>query len=89
MTEKERAKCTEKGITTITQLSYGYRPRRRKRVKKTLSRPAAQIRYDHKLKALAIRKSQIHVAGSPALSINGTAVFIDVEGVPDREFLPL
>ena len=29
MTEKERARCREKGITTITQLSYGYRPRRR------------------------------------------------------------
>ena len=26
MTEKERAKCREKGITTIAQLSYGYRP---------------------------------------------------------------
>ena len=39
MTEKERAKCTEKGITTITQLSYGYRPRRRKRVKKTCHVP--------------------------------------------------
>jgi hypothetical protein len=30
MTEKERAKCSERGISTITQLSYGYRPRRRK-----------------------------------------------------------
>ena len=31
MTGKERAKCNAKGIFTITQLSYGYRPRRRKR----------------------------------------------------------
>ena len=30
MTEKERARCWEKGITTIAQLSYGYRPRRRR-----------------------------------------------------------
>jgi predicted RecB family nuclease len=29
MTSKERAKCNAKGIVTITQLSYGYRPRRR------------------------------------------------------------
>ena len=33
MTGKERAKCNAKGIFTITQLSYGYRPRRRKRTK--------------------------------------------------------
>ena len=89
MTEKERAKCTEKGITTITQLSYGYRPRRRKRVKKTGSRPTPQLKHDHKLKALAIKKSQIHVVGSPALSIDGTPVFIDVEGAPGRDFFYL
>jgi predicted RecB family nuclease len=89
MTEKERAKCTEKGITTITQLSYGYRPRRRKRVKKTVSRPTPQLKHDHKLKALAIKKSQIHVVGSPALSIDGTPVFIDVEGAPGRDFFYL
>jgi predicted RecB family nuclease len=89
MTQKERAKCTEKGITTITQLSYGYRPRRRKRVKKTLSRPTPQLKHDHKLKALAIKKSLIHVVGSPALSIDGTPVFIDVEGVPGRDFFYL
>ena len=33
MTGKERAKCNAKGISTITQLSYGYRPRRRKRTR--------------------------------------------------------
>ncbi len=31
MTGKERAKFHAKGIFSITQLSYGYRPRRRKR----------------------------------------------------------
>ena len=33
MTAKERTKCNAKGIFTITQLSYGYRPRRRKRAR--------------------------------------------------------
>jgi predicted RecB family nuclease len=89
MTGKERAKCAEKGITTITQLSYGYRPRRRKRMKKTVSRSTSALRHDHKLKALAIKKGQIHVVGSPALSINGTPVFIDVEGAPGRDFFYL
>jgi predicted RecB family nuclease len=82
MTEKERTKCTDKGITTITQLSYGYRPRRRKSVKSTTSRGVLFLKHDHKLKALAIKKAQVHVVGAPALSIEGTPVFIDVEGAP-------
>jgi predicted RecB family nuclease len=87
MTEKERAKCADKGITTITQLSYGYRPRRRKRVKSTASPAKVPLRHDHKLKAVAIKKSQIHVVGSPVLSLlDGTPVFIDVEGMPGRDF---
>jgi CRISPR/Cas system-associated exonuclease Cas4 (RecB family) len=31
MTGREREKCNAKGVFSITQLSYGYRPRRRKR----------------------------------------------------------
>jgi len=40
-----------------------------------------------KLKALAIKKAQVHVVGSPAFSIDGTPVFIDVEGGADPRFL--
>ena len=86
MTGKERAKCEEKGISTITQLSYGYRPRRRKRTKLTTLRVTPPVRHDHKLKALAIKKALTHVVGSPSLSIDGTLVFMDVEGIPDRDF---
>jgi predicted RecB family nuclease len=76
MTEKERAKCADKGITTITQLSHGYRPRRRKRVKSTASPAKVPLRHDHKLEAVAIKKSQIHVVGSPVLSLlDGTRPF--------------
>jgi predicted RecB family nuclease len=86
MTQKERAKCKEKGISSITQLSYGYRPRRRRRVKVGAPRVNPIIKHDHKLKALAIKKTQIHVVGSPSLSMDGTPVFMDVEGIPDRDF---
>lgn len=58
MSVKERAKCVEKGITTITQLSYGYRPRRRKRASQTTERTKLHLRHDHKLKALAIKKAR-------------------------------
>jgi predicted RecB family nuclease len=93
MTVKERAKCNAKGVSTITQLSYGYRPRRRKHTKrggdrssKSDERANKVVKNDHKLKALAIKKSQIHVVGTASLRFEGTAVFLDVEGMPDRGF---
>ena len=93
MTVKERAKCVAKGIFTITQLSYGYRPRRRKRVrpdaqppKKSAKRPGPPPKNDFKLKALAIKKNQIHVIGAPSLKFEGVPTFLDVEGMPDRDF---
>jgi predicted RecB family nuclease len=93
MTGKERAKFHSKGIFSITQLSYGYRPRRRKRKrlddessKQSSKRDARIVRNDHKLKALAIKKNQIHVVGAPSLKFDGTPTFLDVEGMPDRDF---
>jgi len=81
MTEKERKKFNSKGIFTITQLSYTFRPRRRP---KRLS--DKREKYHHSLKALAIREKKIHIVDSPELKIEGTPVFLDVEGLPDRDF---
>lgn len=86
MSLKELTKCYEKGIFTIAQLSYGYRPRRRKRVKPDTKHTTQPSRHDHKLKALAIKKAQIHVVGVPSLKIQGVPVFLDVEGMPGRDF---
>ena len=93
MTGKERTKYNAKGISTITQLSYGYRPRRRKRIKpdaensaKSARRAAPVAKNDHSLKALAIKKNQIHVVGAPSLEFAGVPIFLDVEGMPDRDF---
>jgi predicted RecB family nuclease len=92
MTAKERAKSNARGVFTIAQLSYGYRPRRRKRTRpdaessKISNRRTPLIRNDHKLKALAVKKKQIHVVGAPSLTVNGTPTFLDVEGMPDRHF---
>src|SRR4029077_12121734 len=33
-----------------------------------------------------IREEKIHIAGRPALTIEGTPVFFDVEALPDRGF---
>ena len=35
---------------------------------------------------MAIKKNQIHVVGAPTLKFDGTPVFLDVEGMPDRDF---
>ena len=86
ITAKQVSKCQEKGISTITQLSYGYRPRRRRRVTSTAVPSSPPVKHDHQLKALAIKKLRTHVVGSPSLSIKGTPVFMDVEGNPDRDF---
>jgi len=81
MSAKERQKLCSKGIFTVTQLSYTFRPRRRpKRLRDK------REKYHHSLKALAIREKKIHIVGSPELKIEGTPVYLDVEGLPDRDF---
>jgi len=77
----ERAKLNAKGIFTVTQLAYTFRPRRRP--KRLASR---KEKYHHALKALAIRDHKIHIVGKPELAIKGTPVYLDVEGMPDRDF---
>src|ERR1035437_2954392 len=81
MTAKERQELRSKGIFTITQLSYTFRPRRRPKKQRD-----KREKYHHSLKALAIREKKIHIVGSPELKIDGTPVYFDVEGLPDRDF---
>jgi predicted RecB family nuclease len=80
MSEKERKKFHAKGIFSVIQLSYTFRPRRRpKRLRDK------REKYHHSLKALAIREKKIYIVGSPELKIEGTPVYLDVEGLPDRD----
>ena len=84
MTEKERAEFNSKGIFTVTQLSYTFRPRHRPKVLKD-----KREKYHHSMKARAIRERKIYIVGSPKLEIDGidgTPVYLDVEGLPDRDF---
>jgi len=77
----DRAKLNAKGIFTVTQLAYTFRPRRRPK-----HQASRREKYHHALKALAIRDRKIHVVGKPELAINGTPVYLDVESLPDRDF---
>ncbi len=80
MTEKERKKQHDKGIFTVTQLSYTFRPRRRS------NRSSSRPEKNHPaLRALAIREQKIHIAGKPELKMTGNPVYLDVEGIPDRD----
>jgi predicted RecB family nuclease len=79
--ERDRARLRGKGIFTVTQLSYTFRPRRR--AKRLAARPE---KYHHTLKALAIREHKTHVVGTAEFSHEGTLLFFDVESIPDRDF---
>jgi predicted RecB family nuclease len=81
LSDKEAEKLNSKGIFSVTQLSYTFRARRR-----TKRHAAKPEKYHHALRALAIRENKIHIVGDPKLKIEGTPLFVDVEGVPDRDF---
>ena len=81
ISEKDRQRLHSKGIFTVTQLSYTFRPRRRRRESR-----GKQEKHHHSLRALAIRENKIHAVGIPDLKLKGTPVFLDVEGLPDRDF---
>lgn len=81
MSEKERKEFNTKGIFTVTQLSYTFRPRRRP--KKLRDK---REKYHHSLKAFAIREKKIYIVGKPESKIEGTPVFFDVEALPDLDF---
>jgi predicted RecB family nuclease len=76
--DKERKKLHEKGIFTVTQLSYAFRARKASTARVSKHFPA--------LKALAIRENKIHVLGTPTMNCCGTPVYLDVEGDLDRDF---
>jgi predicted RecB family nuclease len=80
-TVKEREKQHNKGIFSATQLSYTFRARRKP--KRFASKPDP---YSHALRALALRERKIHIAGKPELYLKQNPVYLDVEGVPDRDF---
>jgi predicted RecB family nuclease len=79
MTPKLMRKYHDKGIFTVRQLSYIYKPRRsRKRAKR-------QVRHSLELQALAIRTGKVYVEHLPELPRSPVELFLDIEGIPDRD----
>ena len=84
MSTKVVARYHNKGISTITQLSHIFRPRRRNRRPKH-----AHGHYLWELKALAIREQKTFVISAPDIEKNSEEIYIDFEGLPDEGWVYL
>ncbi|MDB4918661.1 MAG: putative transposase [Mucilaginibacter sp.] len=82
MTPKAMAKYHNKGITTITQLSHLFKPRRRRA-------PNPQSSYLWELKALAIREQKTFILQPPVFDHGSAAIFLDFEGTSNENHIYL
>ena len=81
MTPKAIRRYQNKGIFTVKQLSFLFKPRRRRR------RRSAQIpHFDLEIQALAIRTGKIYIQSIPEIQRHDIELFLDIEGVPDQQF---
>jgi len=80
MSEKERKKLHSKGIFTVTQLSYLFKPRRRRQRAVNIA-----VRFNIELQALALRTGKIYINEAPTIPERPVELFLDIEGIPDQE----
>jgi predicted RecB family nuclease len=80
MTPKAIRRYHKKGIFTVTQLSYLFRPRRRRRG------AGASPAFKLELQALAIRAGKIYLQTPPGVVRKPVEIFLDIEGIPDEQF---
>jgi predicted RecB family nuclease len=81
MTPKVMQRYHKRGIFTVHQLSYLFKPRRRS--KRSQKQP---LRFNVELQALAIRTGKIYIHALPVLTRHPTELFLDFEGIPDQSF---
>jgi predicted RecB family nuclease len=70
----------KRGIFTVKQLSFLFKPRKRKKG----SRKPPPVTHKVELQALAIREKKIYLQELPTLSRQPVELFVDMEGVPDK-----
>jgi len=73
--EKDLAQYEKKGIFTVKQLSYTFKPRKRNERVKSVGHPIYES-----LQALAIREQKVYLYDELCLPIAKTKVFMDIEG---------
>ena len=81
LSEKDVQNQRSRGVTTLTQFSHTYRPGRRGKRRLEKAR-----KHDPALQALALREKKVYVMDEPPLKEAPVAIYLDVEGVPDRDF---
>ena len=81
MSEKEILAQRKHGINTVTQFACTFRP---KSIGLRRSKPLK--RHLHALQALAVRDKKVYVVRAPEIPAKTTRVYLDVEGMPDRDF---
>jgi predicted RecB family nuclease len=84
MSEREIRLYKRKGITTVGQLSYTFRFRRRGKRVKARGRP-----HSFPLQALAIREQSVFVVSRPEIPKESTIIYVDMEGSPSGDFVYL
>lgn len=82
ITPKVIRQYEKKGIFTVKQLSFLFKPRKRK---KRLKNPPLIV-HNIELQALAIRTGKIYLKELSTLSRKETELYLDIEGVPDENF---
>lgn len=80
ISEKEVIKNNNKGIFTIKQLSYTFRPKRRRKAHNK------NQRYSWGLKALALREKQTYIQEIPRFQDTNVEIYLDLEGLPQESF---
>lgn len=83
MKPTEVLRWNNRGFFTITQLSYQFRPSKRKHPS---NKPR---RFDATLKALALHEHKTYLLEIPQFSSTTADVYLDFEGVPDEKFIYL
>ena len=81
MSEKEILAQRKRGINTVTQFACTFRP---KSIGLRRSKPLK--RHLHALQALAVRDKKVYIVRAPEIPAKTTRVYLDVEGMPDRDF---
>jgi predicted RecB family nuclease len=74
---KEIEQNNNRGIFSVTQLSYTFRPKKN---------PYRRRKFLPELKALAIREQKVFIQKLPELEKKETEIFFDIEGISDKNF---
>src|SRR5205085_6709112 len=80
-TPKAIRQYEKRGIFTVKQLSYLFKPKKKRKDAKRSSLATHKV----ELQALAIRTGQIYLQEVPVISRQPVELFLDIEGVPDRQ----